>query len=94
MSTGPERVFGAFYQFAACEPFAHSLCGVNLALLVAYLVDGSAEGFYAAVVGIERKRSDFIGKHAEAFSTDKAPYCVRAHELGTVEQGKAFLGLQ
>ena len=52
------------------------------------------EGFYPSVVSLEGHRGDLVCPFGEPVTLDKGPDSMGAHELGTVQKGKAFLGLE
>ena len=58
------------------------------------LVGEGKEGLDASVICIEGHRTDSVGPLGQAYAFEQGPDRMRAHELGAVQQGKAFLGLE
>ena len=87
-------LLGTVDQFAPLEYFHEALAGRNLSAVRAYHVRKRQERLYAAVICIQRHGSDAVRPFGQPYAVEDGPDRVRAHELGAVEQGETFLGLE
>ena len=86
-------LFVAADYLAALGVATHGGGSLELAFVRAHLVEALVEGLYATVESVEAQRQKHIGLTTETLRFHHAPHGVAAHELGAVQQGKAFLAL-
>ena len=81
-------------DLAAVKQLHDACCRVGLSLVRTDSMHLRIERLYSAVVCVKGHRPYPVCPFGKPFAPDDGPYPVGTHELGAVEQGKAFLGLE